>query len=309
MEDCSTVTFCQCMRGALAMKPTTLGLVRFPELKARLQSLPYQSMCHKIGRVNACGREHVVLQGTDSMGNFITAPFKQYPCDFNYDIAISAVQCWQRLDFHADLDEETFTHVASQFFVPLDPYSEQHSIGAFGSDLAQRRDARRKNHTLPINISALQSNCTVAAPCCLSEAHIDALSCRDSAVVLAATSHASNMQPSDVLSSAAHPVHPVSSPSGGDGFGDDYDVFGFGQDLDSSDGTQHLDDTSCMHITEDQRERIEDNRALALLRRASKRSASEPATIVYNPAPSNSDMRTRRMEYLDAAQRRHDYPS
>ena len=86
------------MLGAAALKPTTLGLVHFSQLRTYIRALPYRGVCRKIGRLNACGHQHVSLKGTDPQGNFITAPFKQYTSDLNFAIALSAVTCWQQLD-------------------------------------------------------------------------------------------------------------------------------------------------------------------------------------------------------------------
>ena len=102
------------------MKPTTLGLVHFSELQSLIECMPQKGTCVKSGNANGCGRQHVSLQGTDEMGNFITAPFKQYPPGMNNAIALAAISSWERLGFTTTIDEDAFEHRAADFYVPLD---------------------------------------------------------------------------------------------------------------------------------------------------------------------------------------------
>merc|ERR1711963_333143 len=108
---------------------------------------------------------HVVLQGTDEMGYFVTSPFKQYPTGFNQSIAFSAVACWDRLGFLAAVDEDAYEHSASSFFVPLDPFCEQQTLGAYGSDLAVRDAGTKTLRAAPLKLTKFLSSMPTSTCC------------------------------------------------------------------------------------------------------------------------------------------------
>ena len=139
---CGTVTFRQRILGADAKKPTTLGYIHVEEIQTLMDDQPGVDMCHTQNGANTCGHEHVHLEGTDSQGNWITAPFKQYPPALNRVIARSARLAWDRFGLLTCEYDDPFAHKASSFFVPLDPYCEQQTLGHFGGDLAKLKTTK-----------------------------------------------------------------------------------------------------------------------------------------------------------------------
>ena len=112
------------------MKPTTLGYVQLSELQQEIAALPNQGMCVKRRGINTCQQEHVSLEGMDCFGNWLTAPYKQYPPSMNDLIARAALRAWHRLQITSRIDiDDPAEHAASAFYVPLDPYHTEQVEG------------------------------------------------------------------------------------------------------------------------------------------------------------------------------------
>ena len=135
----STVDFVwidQCCFDAPSVKPTVFLVVNQPHFREGLENVQGRGRC-----CHAAG-SHSSLVGLDDQGNFRTAPAKQYPpalCEFlAASLHVSALSHFEG----SPSDQAPFSIGAAdaldcrlqQFHVPLDPYYEGHSWGAFGRD-------------------------------------------------------------------------------------------------------------------------------------------------------------------------------
>ena len=295
--------FTQCLLGSDALKPTTFGFVAFTEMRNELLSLPGRGMCKRVMGANLCGQVHQRLTGTDPDGNFVTAPYKQYPQPMNARIARAALTHWtvHGACVETDLDE-AFSDQASRFFVPLDPFLAEQSLGHYGADLAAARDNSLRTRQTPQRLSTLLDSAPCTKMCCPLTAHSFQCAPLPPCTLL-------QCGPSDLVEPP--PTPHVSTCSAHEEIGtteccnfdigdDEPDVFNHGFCLDNSAGARQ-DCLDCKNpvdtyqLTEAQHVRISDNYALGLLRRHSHK-----AGLHLKQATRREELQARRRAHLHA---------
>ena len=122
----------QCAFDAPSQKPTTLLTFNLPHLR-RVVNADFAG-----GKCTHVSHEYT-LSGLDEQGRFLTAPAKQYTSKLNMCLALASCKfLYDNMHIHHDLPSELFQeHFISKFYVPLDPYCSEQSLGQFGNDRSE----------------------------------------------------------------------------------------------------------------------------------------------------------------------------
>ena len=133
----------QCSLGAPSKKPTILGTVRLPQLRAH--KLNHHSKCLCKCRPNAEGNKHAkILVGLDEDGSFRAAPAKTYPPGMCELIAKAALDFIKDELSPATEDLPCWPGDLQKFYQPLDPYI----LRDIGIDCAMFNTASREDFTV-----------------------------------------------------------------------------------------------------------------------------------------------------------------
>jgi hypothetical protein len=122
----------QCAFDAPSQKPTTLLTFNLPHLR-RVVNADFAG-----GKCTHASHERT-LSGCDEHGKFLTAPAKQYTSKLNMCLASASCKfLYDNMHIQHESPSESFQeHLISKFYVPLDPYCAEQSLGHFGNDRSE----------------------------------------------------------------------------------------------------------------------------------------------------------------------------